>query len=126
MPQRDRVSVDGLVMASVLPNTLEEDRLGAMSAALLSLVERTSEELESGELAQVFVEGKAGYVFLMYRGRGRGAHRPGAQRQQSSGLVLYDVKGRPTKIAEIIKQEFRIDYRMRQGAGEPSSNWMMM
>lgn len=31
------VSMDGLVMASVLPNTLEEDRLGAMSAALLSL-----------------------------------------------------------------------------------------
>ena len=42
------VSMDGLVMASVLPNTLEEDRLGAMSAALLSLGERTSEESNIG------------------------------------------------------------------------------
>ncbi len=103
------VSMDGLVMASVLPNTLEEDRLGAMSAALLSLGERTSEELGRGELAQVFVEGKAGYVFLM--SAGEDAVLTALVRKGSKlGLVLYDVKGAATKIAEIIKQEFRIDY----------------
>lgn len=103
------VSMDGLVMASVLPNTLEEDRLGAMSAALLSLGERTSEELGRGELAQVFVEGKAGYVFLM--SAGEDAVLTALVRKGSKlGLVLYDVKGAATKIAEIIKQEFRIEY----------------
>jgi len=103
------VSMDGLVMASVLPNTLEEDRLGAMSAALLSLGERTSEELGRGELAQVFVEGKAGYVFLM--SAGEDAVLTALVRKGSKlGLVLYDVKGAANKIAEIIKQEFRIEY----------------
>lgn len=103
------VSMDGLVMASVLPNTLEEDRLGAMSAALLSLGERTSEELGRGELAQVFVEGNAGYVFLM--AAGMDAVLTALVRKGSKlGLVLYDVKGAAKKIAEIIKDEFRIEY----------------
>lgn len=103
------VSMDGLVMASVLPNTLEEDRLGAMSAALLSLGERTSEELGRGELAQVFVEGNAGYVFLM--AAGEDAVLTALVRKGSKlGLVLYDVKGAAKRIAEIIKAEFRIEY----------------
>jgi hypothetical protein len=103
------VSLDGLVMSSVLPNTLEEDRLGAMSAALLSLGERTSEELGRGELAQVFVEGKQGYVFLM--SAGEDAVLTALVRKGSKlGLVLYDIKGAAKKIAEIIKQEFRIEY----------------
>lgn len=103
------VSLDGLVMASVLPNTLEEDRLGAMSAALLSLGERTSEELGRGALSQVFVEGKAGYVFLM--SAGIDAVLTTLVRKGSKlGLVLYDVKGAAKKISEIIESEFRIEY----------------
>jgi Uncharacterized distant relative of homeotic protein bithoraxoid len=71
------VSMDGLVMASVLPNTLEEDRLGAMSAALLSLGERTSEELGRGELATGFRGRKFG-ICLPHGCRGRrGLDRPG-------------------------------------------------
>ncbi len=103
------VSMDGLVMASVLPNTMEEDRLGAMSAALLSLGERTSEELGRGELSQVFVEGKDGYVFLM--AAGPDAVLTALVRKGSKlGLVLYDVKGAAKKIAEIIASEFKIEY----------------
>ena len=33
------VSVDGLIMASSLPQSIEEDRVSAMSAAMISLVE---------------------------------------------------------------------------------------
>jgi len=39
------VSVDGLIMASALPQDVEEDRVSAMSAAMLSLGERISGEL---------------------------------------------------------------------------------
>jgi predicted regulator of Ras-like GTPase activity (Roadblock/LC7/MglB family) len=39
------VSVDGLIMASALPTDVEEDRVSAMSAAMLSLGERISTEL---------------------------------------------------------------------------------
>jgi uncharacterized protein len=59
------VSVDGLIMASSLPVGVEEDRVSAMSAAMLSLGERISTELGRGMLDQVYIKGKQGYVILM-------------------------------------------------------------
>jgi len=59
------VSVDGLIMASSLPAGVEEDRVSAMSAAMLSLGERIASELGRGLLDQVYVKGKEGYVILM-------------------------------------------------------------
>jgi len=59
------VSVDGLIMASSLPVGVEEDRVSAMSAAMLSLGERIAGELGRGELDQVYVKGENGYVILM-------------------------------------------------------------
>ena len=44
------VSVDGLSIASALPQGVEEDRVSAMSAAMLSLGERIATELVSGWL----------------------------------------------------------------------------
>lgn len=52
-------------MASSLPAGIEEDRVSAMSAAMLSLGERISGELGRGVLDQVYVRGKNGYVILM-------------------------------------------------------------
>ena len=59
------VSVDGLTIASALPADTEEDRVAAMSAAMLSLGERIASELRRGELDQVYVRGSGGYVVLM-------------------------------------------------------------
>ncbi len=64
------VSVDGLPMASSLPANVEEDRVSAMSAAMLSLGERISGELGRGVLEQVYIRGDAGYVILMSVGEG--------------------------------------------------------
>jgi len=58
------VSVDGLIMASALPANVEEDRVSAMSAAMLSLGERIAGELGRGLLNQVYVRGNHGYVLL--------------------------------------------------------------
>lgn len=59
------ISLDGLIIASALPPSAEEDRVSAMSAALLSLGERISLELGRGSLEQVFVRGAAGDILLM-------------------------------------------------------------
>jgi len=59
------VSVDGLTMASALPADVEEDRVAAMSAAMLSLGERISNELGRGSLDQVYIRGASGYIILM-------------------------------------------------------------
>jgi hypothetical protein len=64
------VSVDGLPMASSLPANVEEDRVSAMSAAMLSLGERISGELGRGGLEQVYIRGNEGYVILMSVGEG--------------------------------------------------------
>lgn len=58
------VSVDGLIIASALPNEVEEDRVSAMSAAMLSLGERISSELGRGNLEQVYIKGHDGFVLL--------------------------------------------------------------
>ncbi len=58
------VSVDGLTIASALPTDVEEDRVSAMSAAMLSLGERIATELSRGELDQVYIHGDDGYVIL--------------------------------------------------------------
>jgi predicted regulator of Ras-like GTPase activity (Roadblock/LC7/MglB family) len=59
------VSVDGLIMASSLPAGVEEDRVSAMSAAMISLGERIAGELGRGALDQVHIKGNDGYVILM-------------------------------------------------------------
>ena len=59
------VSVDGLVIASALPSDATEDRVAAMSAAMLSLGERIAMELGRGALEQLYVKGDRGYVILM-------------------------------------------------------------
>jgi predicted regulator of Ras-like GTPase activity (Roadblock/LC7/MglB family) len=58
------VSVDGLIIASALPQGSEEDRVSAMSAAMLSLGERIAGELGRGGLEQVYIKGDAGFIVL--------------------------------------------------------------
>ncbi|HJS28586.1 MAG TPA: roadblock/LC7 domain-containing protein [Anaerolineales bacterium] len=58
------VSVDGLIIASALPVDVEEDRVSAMSAAMLSLGERIAGELGRGALNEVYIRGEDGFVVL--------------------------------------------------------------
>jgi len=56
------VSLDGLPIASLLPHDAEENRVAAMSAAILALGERALAELKKGALEQAYVKGEFGYV----------------------------------------------------------------
>lgn len=97
------VSSDGLPMASALPPHVEEDRLAAMSAALLTLGERAAEGLGRGELSQVFIEGKDGYVVLMAAG-------PHAvlvaitSRRAKVGLVLFEMRKAAEEISGVMSE----------------------
>lgn len=85
------VSVDGLIMASDLPATTEEDRVSAMSAAMLSLGERIASELGRGELDQVYIRGNNGYVFLMSAGQ-EAVLTVLARKDAKLGLVFLDMR----------------------------------
>ncbi len=58
------VSTDGLIIASALPADVEEDRLSAMSAAMIGLGERIAQELNRGKLGQIYINGTNGFVVL--------------------------------------------------------------
>jgi hypothetical protein len=63
------ISVDGLIMASALPRSVSEDRISAMSAAMLSLGQQINEEMGLGSLEQLYTRGSNGYVVLLAVGK---------------------------------------------------------
>lgn len=95
------VSVDGLSMASSLAAGIEEDRVSAMSAAMLSLGERISSELGRGELEQVQVKGEAGYVILTAVGE-EAVLTVLARKEARLGLILLDVSRTVSALAQIV------------------------
>ncbi|MBN1487726.1 MAG: roadblock/LC7 domain-containing protein [Anaerolineae bacterium] len=95
------VSVDGLSIASSLPQGVEEDRVSAMSAAMLSLGERIASELGRGVLDEVYVKGEKGYVIL--RAVGEEAVLTVLARQQAKlGLLFLDMRRAADELAAII------------------------
>ena len=95
------VSLDGFTMASALPQGMQADRVGAMSAAILGLGERAAAELGRGHLSQVFIEGENGYVLLVAAGD-RAVLTALADPESKLGLVLYDMKSAAERIGAIL------------------------
>lgn len=95
------ISVDGLVIASALPADVEEDRVAAMSAAMLSLGERTAQELRRGSLNQVFIKGEKGYVLLMNAGEDA-VLTAMARADAKLGMIFLDMKRTADEIDKII------------------------
>jgi uncharacterized protein len=95
------VSFDGLPMASALPDDLEEDRLGAMSAALLSLGEQATLGLGRGQLNQVFVEGEHGFVFLM-SAKDQAVLAAVARRSAKIGFMLFEMRRAAERIGRLL------------------------
>jgi len=85
------VSLDGLTIASALPQSVEEDRVAAMSAAMLSLGERIAAELGRGSLEQVYIKGANGYVVLMSVGS-EAVLTALARENAKLGLLLLDMR----------------------------------
>lgn len=95
------VSVDGLSMASVMPGGYEEDRVSAMSAAMLSLGERIAGELGRGTLDTVYVKGQKGYVILMAVGE-EAVLTVLAREQAKLGLIFLDMSRSAKELAKLV------------------------
>ena len=115
------VSSDGLPMASALPPDVQEDRLAAMSAALLSLGERAAMGLDKGELAQVYVEGSAGNVVLMAAGR-HAVLVAMTAKHAKAGLVLYEMRSSARKVEQVLEEpaSFDLDYGRHEAVSRHS------
>jgi predicted regulator of Ras-like GTPase activity (Roadblock/LC7/MglB family) len=95
------VSTDGLLMASNFPANMDEDRMAAMAAALLAIGERTSQELERGNLEQVFVRGDNGFIVMMAAGED-GVLTVLCSDRAKMGLIFLDMKRAAAEIGKIL------------------------
>ncbi len=95
------ITLDGLVIAAALPPNLEQLRVGAVAAGILSLSGRSIAQLERGEFQQTLIQGSEGNIVITYAGKnaafvgitGKGANL---------GMVLLEVREGTKAVAEIL------------------------
>jgi uncharacterized protein len=95
------VSVDGLSIASGLPQDIKEERVAAMSAAMLSLGDRITQELGRGELDQIYIKGTGGFVLLRSVGE-EAVLTALARRESKIGLLLFEMRCACEALAQLI------------------------
>jgi uncharacterized protein len=95
------VSVDGLIMASALPANVEEDRVSAMSAAMLSLGERIASELGRGGLEQVYIKGNTGFIVLASVGS-EAVLTTLARQEAKLGLIFLEMRRAAEDLVKLV------------------------
>jgi len=96
-------NTDGLVIASRLPSSVDEERIGAMSAAILSISNRSIDELSRGTMKQILVEGNDGS--LLIRSVGEDAVLVAMVGSQIKlGMLFYECTRCVKKIGEIFER----------------------
>ena len=95
------VSAEGLPIASALPQGVDETRIAAMTAALLSLAERAVIEMEKGEFDQLYIKGNEGYLLVMQAGP-NAVLTVSTTKDVRLGLIFLDCKRTCEKISKLI------------------------
>jgi predicted regulator of Ras-like GTPase activity (Roadblock/LC7/MglB family) len=95
------VSLDGLPIASLLPSDSEEDRVAALSATILALGQRSSEELGKGMLEQAYVKGENGYIITTGI-KNFAALTVVTNKEAKLGMVLFSIKRGLQEIEKIL------------------------
>lgn len=95
------ISTDGLMIASALPAGIDEDRVGAMSAALLSLGDRAGKELARGSTERLLVQGEKGYVIMTAAGD-EAVLTIMAKQNAKLGLIFLDVKRAAAALKDLL------------------------
>lgn len=96
------VTRDGLMVASVLKDQAEPERLAAMCAALLGLADTAAAELQRGKLKLVLLHGESGVLLLVHIGDGY-VLAISANPDIRLGSVLVEAKQTAMKIESKVK-----------------------
>lgn len=97
------ISTEGLIIASALPLRFDEDRGGALLAALFSRAERTAKALNRGDLEQFLLKGETGCILMVYAGDGAlliVLTKPDAK----FGLIFFDIERSAKSVALELKK----------------------
>lgn len=95
------ISEDGLIIASALPQDLDETRVGGMSATLLNLGTRAATELRRGTVREVIVRGEHGCAVMISAGRGA-VLLVLATDSTPLGLIFFDMRESLKSIRSIL------------------------
>lgn len=94
------VSAEGLPIAYAFPEGIDETRVAAMTATLLSLSERTILEMKKGDFDQLYIKGSEGYLLVMQAGPDM-VLLVSTTKDVRLGLILLDCRRTCEKIAQI-------------------------
>jgi len=95
------VSSEGFIVASVLPNEVDEDVIAGMVASLLGIGERIASDLLNAQMEQVYVRAAKGYVVVNACG-------PDAAlvllvtREAKLGLIFLELKRTVADLARLL------------------------
>jgi putative secretion ATPase (PEP-CTERM system associated) len=95
------ITEDGLIIASSLPQDLDEVTVGGMSATLLNLGTRASTALNRGDVKEVIVRGEQGYGVMVSAGRGV-LLLVVANESAKLGLIFFDMRAAINSIKQIL------------------------
>jgi predicted regulator of Ras-like GTPase activity (Roadblock/LC7/MglB family) len=95
------VSPDGFIIASLLPADVEEERVAAISAAMLSLGVKTSADLRKGTLHQIFIRSEDGCVAVMNAG-GEAALSVMSRKNAQLGLLFMEMRRTAAQIGSLL------------------------
>jgi len=85
------VTPDGLPLASSLPGGMDDERVSAMSAAMLSLGDRIGQELARGDIDRIYVEGDEGFSILTSCGQDA-VFLVLASKAAKQGVLMLEIK----------------------------------
>lgn len=95
------VGRDGLIMAAHLPAKMEQTRVGAVAAALLSLSGRSVGQLERGDFQQTLIQGTDGNIIITDAGK-NAVFVALTGKDVNLGMVFLEVRESAAAIAEIL------------------------
>jgi len=95
------VSVEGLPIASMMPQEIDDTHIAAITAAMLSLGERAALELNKGPMEWLNVRGEMGYILVMAAGS-NAVLTISATKDVKLGLIFLDCKRACEKISKIV------------------------
>ena len=95
------VSAEGFTAAALLARETDEEVVAGMSAALLGMAKRVSEELLKGDMQQTFVKSANGYIILNPLGTDA-VLVVLASENAKLGLVLFEIERRLAELSKLL------------------------
>ena len=95
------VDRDGFIVASRLPDNMEEERVAAIMAAFQGLAQRCAEELGRGRPIQFFLQSESGYVVVADAGDDT-CLAVVSTRSAKPGMLLLDLRRTVAEIRTLL------------------------